>query len=165
MISLAIVPKFDVFKDDQLSFLSTLKFPIGTLLFQTGIETFHRRIIITITRAAHTHDAAGSLNKPSIRFTGILTTTVTVVNEFFRWMPVGYSHLPGFLDQQTIDFHTHGPAHDPAGKEVHQNGKKQPSFPRGDVGDVSNPFLVWFFSHEVLIQDVWSNTILLVLFG
>ena len=47
-----------------------------------------------------------------------------------------------------------GPADDPAGEQVDDDGEVQPPFTRPDVGDVGAPFLVGPGCREVLIEQV-----------
>ena len=50
-----------------------------------------------------------------------------------------------------------GPADDPAGEQVDDDRKVQPTFAGPDVGDVGAPFLVGPGCREVLIEQVWRD--------
>ena len=52
--SLAIVPDLKVFKDNRTGIRSGIKLFIGTFSFQGSMEAFNHRVVITVTRTAHT---------------------------------------------------------------------------------------------------------------
>jgi hypothetical protein len=78
------------------------------------------------------------------------------------WRPLSLDgHRQGFqsnLDMQRV---AHAPAHDLAGVHVEDGGKIKPTFAGRDVGEVGKPDLVWSQRHEVALQPVGRDGIVM----
>jgi hypothetical protein len=66
---------------------------IHQLAFQSGKETFHCRIVITITLPAHTGNHLVFGLELAVGVGAILTAAVRMVEQAGRWLPIGNGHL------------------------------------------------------------------------
>lgn len=151
---LAIVPNLDELEDGGSRFGLGRKLLVSTFSFQGGVETFDDRIVVTISRAAHADDTVGFLQQFQVSPTGILAAAIAMMEKLSRWLTMEHGHLPGFLYQ--VDLHPilHSPAHHPARVQIQEGGQVQPALSCIDVGNITNPFLVYPRSLKILIQHV-----------
>lgn len=74
-------------------------------------------------------------------------------------------HYQRVHDQRCIAFRLHRPADDASGEEVKNHGHVQPAFGGSNIGEVSQPFLVWPVGGELTVKNIIGDhrTLTLVL--
>jgi hypothetical protein len=91
---------------------------IGVLIcpfsFEGPNEALHGGVIVAIALAAHTDLDASLSQQHLVTGTGVLTSSVRVMQQARLRMSTGQSHLQGLLDQLGVSMGSHRPADNPA---------------------------------------------------
>jgi hypothetical protein len=87
------------------------------------------------------------------------TPTIRVMEQPSLWTATSECHVQSLYDQGCILGRCHRPSYHYAREQIKHNRKKEPSFPRPDVGSICHPFLVGGVSMEVALEKVQKTHI------
>ena len=158
MASGAIVESLDVEKDIcHRCHTSLIKSMIDRLSFQRTKETFCRSIVIAIALAAHAGCDVIVRQKFLEIIACVLAATVAVMNQRASRLTLIQRHLQSIDDQLFLHARIHGPTDNASRKQIENDSQVEPTFLRGNVGDVGAPFFVRPVRLKVTLQLVWRR--------
>src|SRR5437868_2259060 len=82
---------------------------IHAFLFDRPEKALHQRIIVTIGFFAHAYLNAIAFQESTITLTGILASTIRVMQQAWMWSPSDHSHHERIGDQLLIALIAHSP--------------------------------------------------------
>lgn len=100
MTTLAVVESLDVEEDVDLRFLPrAIVGMMDQFHLQRSKETLHRGVVVAIAATAHARSDAVSGEEFLIGCTRILAAAITVMKQWFSWLPLAQRHLQRRVDQ------------------------------------------------------------------
>ncbi len=151
----SIVERLDIVGDVRPCNLPVPVDPLpDAFLLQAAKEGFCDRIVPAMPPPAHAGLQMMALAEASPVITSVLGALIRMNDgPLFRAPePHGLEH--GIEDELAIHRGPRGPAHDPAGEQIHHHRQVKSSLPRSDIGDVRNPRSIGTGNVEIARQDI-----------
>src|SRR5215471_2053450 len=117
---MVLVPSFLILRN-------WVKTTLDTLPLEAVKKTFHRRVIIAISRSTHTHQHACLSQKRLIALTGVGTATIRLKEQSRLCPTPSDRHLERLDDQRGVLSRGHGPPDDHAREQVQHHGQVEPA--------------------------------------
>src|SRR5487761_338353 len=128
--------------------------PVHPLDFQCSIERLSERIVIADTGPAYRLADPEPRESHSELARSVIAAAVRVKDRTVRKQEIAGSHLDGRGDQRGAVIVVHRPADDLACRAVDDGREVNPSFPRRDIGNVTDHFLAWGGGGEVAVDQI-----------
>ncbi len=119
------------------------------LIFQTGKEAFHWRIIVPAPNTVHAGLNAMILQDLLVFPVCVLAALIGMMDQPQAWLTTLEGHPQRFDGQLTGHAIRHGPAHNPPRIKVHDYRQVQPTFFCRNICDISQPDPIWPFNVEI----------------
>ena len=138
-----IVEPVDVAGDGLVGFPAGVEDrPPDKLGFEGLEERFDHRVVVAVSLAGHRDQDAMLAELGLIIDRTVLAATIRVMDQPGGRTAHGKGFAQGGKSQIAVQPVAGGPADDPAGEQVDDDGKVQPAFAGPDIGDVGAPLLV-----------------------
>ena len=156
---MTIVPNLNVLENGGACECVGGKLVCHAFALEGSKETFHDRIVVTITHTAHAQLSVGCHQAVLVGGAGVLAALVGMVQQSRSRTASHQGHAQGGFHQVGIHLRGHGPTDYSAGKQIQNGGQIQPAFCRVDVGEIADPFLVGRQGRKVLVEPVgrWNH--------
>lgn len=138
---------------------------VDQLAFEAAEEVLCNGVVIRIAAAGHAlPDAVGFQTLP-IGPGGILDAPVAVKSQTFGRFAAVIRHIQGCQRQLGIDLVREGITGNPTRTQIFDDGEIEPTFPGGNIGNVSHPGLVRPVKGKVPLQKVVRNGVAVIRVG
>ena len=125
-----------------------------TFDFQRVKKALHRRIVITGRAASHATASAMGREQSLLARCTILAAPIRVQDCSRGTLPTDHGHGQRITDQGLCHPSVHGPAHDGAGLQIHDDREIEPALVSPDRADITDPFLIGCHRAKVLLDQI-----------
>ncbi len=127
------------------------------LFFESGKETFGRRVVPAVSFAAHAANDPRFSEYLLVVVACILTASVAVQKQAARRIAIALRHRKSGQNKGAFERGSHRPPDDTPGKEIENDGEVKPALACRDVSEIATPFGVLCLASEFACQHVLRN--------
>ena len=135
-------------------FVCFVIFVVNLLDFEAFEKTLHRRIVVTVSFAAHALQKTTIVKSFPKRVAGELRAAIRVDDQTARWFAQSNGLVEAVDCKLSVNFSAHRPADNTPRTEVLKRTEVAEAFTSGNVGEIGEPHLIDAWGGKLLVQTV-----------